>query len=251
MELRDARTSDAEGIQTVARESLAASYDAVVDDAAVDALVDTEYDPDRIESLSTDPTVTLVVAADDDDVVGFAQGHLVEGEPVLGDVDWLHVRPDARGQGVGVQLLGEVIDRLEDESAAIVRGHVIEANEDGAAFYEAHGFERRSTDAVEIGDETYDEVLYERRLDGDAEAGVVEPATGPDGEELFVDYTGSDRGTKAPFYPVFTDRALGDRWGWRCSNCDSMATAMDSSGRITCDECDNSRAATRWDASYL
>lgn len=250
MELRDARSSDVEGIQTVARDSLAASYDAILDDGEVDAVVRTEYDADRIASLTGDPTAVLVVAVDDD-VVGFAQGHLVEGDPVLGDVDWLHVHPDARGQGVGVQLLGEVVDRFEDESVAVARGRVIEANEAGAAFYEAHGFERRSTDTIEIGGATHDEARYERRLDEDDQEAVVESTAGPDGEERFVDYTGGDRGTKAPFYPVYADRPLGERWGWLCSNCGSMATAMDASGRIACSECENSRAATRWDNSYL
>lgn len=251
MELRDARNSDAEDIQTVARASLAASYETVLDDDDVEELVRTEYDADRIESMAADPSVTTVVAATDEGVAGFAQGHLVQGDPVLGDIDWLHVDPAARGEGIGVQLLGEMVDRFEDESAAVVRGHAVEANEDGGAFYEAHGFDRRSADTVDIAGETYDEGLYERRLDDSDREAVVESTSGPDGEELFVDYTGGERGTQAPFYPIYTDRSLEERWGWRCSNCESLSTAMDSSGRIACSECENTRAATRWDNSYL
>lgn len=250
MELRDARESDVSGIQRVARESLAASYDAVLDDEAVDAVVETEYGADRVAELLADPETTFVVAADDD-VAGFAQGHLVRGDPVVGDIHWLHVHPDERGQKVGVQLLGELVDRFGDENAAVVRGHVVAANEDGGAFYEAHGFEQRAVDSVEIAGETYDERVYEHRLDGSDREEIVDQVTGPDGDALFVDYAGGERGTEAPMYPVFVDEELADRWGFLCGNCESTATSMDASGRVKCEQCGNTRTATRWDDSYL
>lgn len=249
MELRDPREGDVDGIQEVARASLSASYESVLDADAIDRFVEETYGPDRIERYIEEPTSVFTVAGDGS-IDGFVQGELVEGEHVVGHVHWLHVRPDARGAGVGAQLLGEALDRMESNGAVVVRGHVLAANEDGIGFYEAHDFEEVTANTTSVGDEEYDELVFERTL-GDAGEAVAEPQEGPDGEELFVDYSGSERGTEAPFYPLFHDEGLDEKFGWLCSNCDSVETTMGSSGRIQCAHCENVRTATRWDGSYL
>ncbi|UPM43198.1 DUF5816 domain-containing protein [Halocatena salina] len=76
----------------------------------------------------------------------------------------------------------------------------------------------------------------------------MEERTHPGGETLYVDFTQAERGSKAPFYVVYnTDQK---RWGFFCSNCESFDTAVDSMGRIKCDNCSNLHKAEEWDAAH-
>lgn len=250
MEIRDARTTEASDIQQIARDSLHESYGHAIDDETIETAVDRWYAEETIEEMLSGDNSLMKVVADEDETHGFAEGELLEGEEVIGSIRWLHVSPDARGEGLGVQLLGEIIDTMENSNASLVRGHVIEANEDGAAFYEAHGFEQADTSTVDVGNREYEELVYEKRIGEGAEE-VIETIEGMDGRELYVDYAAGETGTEAPMYPTFTDRATAEQYGYMCSNCGSTDTAMSASGRIQCNNCGNTRKATRWDESYL
>ena len=77
----------------------------------------------------------------------------------------------------------------------------------------------------------------------------MERITGPDGEGLYVDRSGGRRGEKGPFYRVYeADRTT--RWGYRCRNCRTLDTAVDSMGRVHCNECGNRTKAEEWDAAH-
>lgn len=247
MEIREARDSDVEGIESVANASLKASYE-FLDESAVDDLTAEWYHPERAgEELHGEHAVWMV-AVDDGTVRGFVQATVLSGDPVVGEVDWLHVHPDARGRELGVQLLGGAMETVEKRGGAVLRGLVLEENEDGTGFYEAHGFERVGENSVDIGDRELSEAVYEKRLDEGAD--LIEAIEGEDGER-FVAYAEGERGLEAPFYPVYETDATEDQQGWFCSNCGATETTMDSSGRIKCNECGNVRKAKRWDDSYL
>jgi len=247
MEIRELRHNDASEIQAVARESLSASYGHALDDQQIESVVDQWYAEDAVGSLLSDEELIFMVAANDA-VSGYVQGEIIAGDTVIGDIHWLHVRPGERGGGLGSQLLGEVIDRMDNEGVSLVRGRVLEVNQDGVSFYREHGFTESSSSTIDLDDEEYDELLLERQL-GDQE--VLEVIEGSDGKQLYIDYTGGETGVLAPLYPTFQDEALEERHGWFCSNCNSTETSMGSSGRIDCSNCENSRKATRWDSSYL
>jgi len=251
MDVREARLDDAPGIRRVARDSFASSYDAVFDEAAIDRLVDDRFDDEGIAALDDEADQRLLVAVDEEGVAGFAQGVLIGDEPTVGDVRWLHVHPDDRRQDVGVRLLGELVRRFETDEAAFVRGSVLAGNEDGGDFFGAYGFDRRDTEPVEIDGEAYEETIYEHRLDDEVGEEIVESVAGPDGADLYVDYSGGEAGTEAPFYPLYSDESLTDRYGWQCSNCGSAETSMDADGRVQCAHCENVRTAQRWDGAYL
>ncbi|MEF8773853.1 MAG: DUF5816 domain-containing protein [Halobacteriales archaeon] len=72
----------------------------------------------------------------------------------------------------------------------------------------------------------------------------------PDGGTVYVDETVGERGSEGPFYLVYADRDGERRWGYACGNCGSLGTAMDSMGRITCNDCPNLRKPTEWDAAH-
>ncbi|WP_436930873.1 GNAT family N-acetyltransferase [Halosimplex halobium] len=249
MEIRDARASDAQGIADTARASLRESYDFLAD-GTIDEVVEEWYDGQRVADQVNDEDSAWLVAEDDDAVVGFVQGVLVDAEPPVGEIHWLHVAPDAREEGLAQQLLGGIQETFEKRGAGRLRGTVLAENEAGWSFYEADGFDRVDEREVTVAGDAYDEYVYERAMEEAAEDLVVEAVETPAGE-LFVNFSEGERGSKAPFYATYRSRDLAERYGWYCSNCESVSTAMDSMGHIECNDCGNRRKATRWDASYL
>jgi len=78
----------------------------------------------------------------------------------------------------------------------------------------------------------------------------MEQRDGPDGERLYVDRADGDIGTKGPFHVVYTDADGEQRWGYFCGHCETFDNAMDSMGRIRCNDCSNLRKAEEWDAAH-
>jgi late competence protein required for DNA uptake (superfamily II DNA/RNA helicase) len=78
----------------------------------------------------------------------------------------------------------------------------------------------------------------------------MDAVTGPDGETLYVDSAMVERGSKAPFHVVYLDADRTARWGFWCSNCETLDTAVDAMGRIECNRCRNLHKAEEWDAAH-
>lgn len=74
--------------------------------------------------------------------------------------------------------------------------------------------------------------------------------TGSEGTTLFVDQTTGKRGQKGPFYVVYTDSDAQTRWGFYCGNCQTADSAVDSMGRVQCNECSNRTKAEEWDSAH-
>lgn len=250
MDIRAAAETDVDGIRAVARASLAATYDALGADLR-EAAVEAWYGGEGLAEDLIDEDAVLRVAVDEGEVVGFAQAYLVDRREAVGRIDWIHVRPDRRGEGLGEQLLGAAETALVDAGATRLEGRVLEVNPDGLAFYEAHGYDPAGERTVTLDDESFVERSFTRSV-GDAagEPDLVEFVEGPGGESLFVAYDEGDRGSLAPFYATYTDEDRGERVGWCCGNCESLDVNMDSMGRVECDDCGNHRKPTRWDATW-
>ncbi|MFC6904077.1 DUF5816 domain-containing protein [Halalkalicoccus tibetensis] len=71
-----------------------------------------------------------------------------------------------------------------------------------------------------------------------------------DGEEAYVARDEAERGSDGPFYVVYRTRDRQERWGYLCGNCEGANTAMDTMGRIVCNDCPNQRKPTEWDAAH-
>lgn len=80
----------------------------------------------------------------------------------------------------------------------------------------------------------------------DPPGGTVE-STG-EGDPVEVHPTERTRGTAAPFYAAYRED---ERYGWMCGACQSLDVAVDPMGRFECNECENTRKPTEWDAAYL
>ena len=78
----------------------------------------------------------------------------------------------------------------------------------------------------------------------------METATTPEGEIVYVARNEGDRGSKGPFFVAYDEPERKHKYGWFCSNCDTLDTAMDTMGRIECNRCGNVRKPTEWDAAH-
>lgn len=79
---------------------------------------------------------------------------------------------------------------------------------------------------------------------------TLEASTTPDGEQVYVSRSEGLRGSEGPFFVVYVSDDADDRWGYYCSNCDTFDNAMDTMGRIACNQCGNIRKPDEWDAAH-
>jgi len=250
MDVRQATTDDMEGIRRAGTRSLKESY-GFLDEELVETAIEKWYADDPLEASLTETGDVVLVGALDGEVVAFSQNVIIgeEGDAV-GEIRWLHVDPDHRNQGIGKELLSRTREVLRGQGVSRIRGMVLAGNENGAAFYERHGFDHRTDRRIQIGDETYEERVFELGgRDGQLTADVERVTV--DGEAMYAYRDEGDSGSEGPFHPVYRDQNREELYTWLCGPCGSVDNAMDSLGRLECNECGNALKPTRWDSAYL
>lgn len=70
------------------------------------------------------------------------------------------------------------------------------------------------------------------------------------GPTVYVDESVDVVGSKGSFHPVYADAAATEPWGYFCTACTTFDNAMDTMGRIVCNECGNTRKPEEWDAAH-
>ncbi|PSP76064.1 GNAT family N-acetyltransferase [Halobacteriales archaeon QS_1_68_20] len=243
MNVREVARDDVETIRDVADASLNASYD-FLDEEVVDRAVDAWYGDEEMDDRLSDEDVLFLVAERDGEVAGFSQSHRFGQE---GRIQWLHVDPDHRGEGVGSQLLDATRDALATRGVEQISGAVLADHEGGNEFYRTHGFSIGDQRTIDLGGEMVAENVYYECIGAETE---LEPVETPD-REMYVDRSNPTRGKEGPFYPVYRSEDGSHRYGWFCSNCETVDNSEDTMGRIVCNVCENVHKADRWDASYL
>ena len=159
MDVRSAEREDVPAIQEVARQSWETDYPDVLSRETIDEGVSEWYSSERLEEQLADEDALLLVAEDDDHVVGFSHA---AWEADSGDILRLYVRPDRRREGIGSQLLKRTIDGLSQRTVERIKAMALTANDPGDEFYRSMGFLPSETAQTEIGDESYEEVVYIR-----------------------------------------------------------------------------------------
>ncbi|MHC3438900.1 N-acetyltransferase family protein [Natrialbaceae archaeon A-gly3] len=165
MKCRDATRGDAEAIGRIARASWETDYPEILSrETATDEAVEEWYGREAIErELETPGTVALVAEDERGEVVGFSHAVVTDGEATILRV---YVHPEARGEGVGTELLEATIEDASSRAADRVRAMVLTANEPGNAFYRSAGFEPAETGETVIGGDRYEERIYELESEG-------------------------------------------------------------------------------------
>lgn len=242
MDVREATPDDGSSLRTIAERSLEASYS--LSPTTIEGAVDEWYDDEALDELFADDERRVLLAEEDGEPVGFAE-LLAPPGATEADLLWLHVAPEHRGHGAGEALFEATRAAVEERGIDHLRGRVLADNAEGNAFYERQGFERAGETEVDIDGKPHVENVY---VD---EVADLEPFADDDGTRLFVDRTDVDRGSKGGFAVVYAGPDRENRYGYLCTGCERLVTAMDTMGRMECGNCGNVRKPTRWDAAYL
>jgi len=251
MKVREATADDFEAMRTTAAASMHESYDSFLDPTTIDAALDEWYGADTLAAqMEDDGTLLFVAETDAGDVAGFVQAEVVSREPTEVRILWLHVHPEERGNGIGSRLFVRAQETLVERGAERITGVVLEGNDVGTAFYEGHGFARAGEREVEVGDETHSEAVYVASDAGGTEWESLDEYD-VDGTSVYVSYSEAERGSNGPLYQAYSDDARDRKYGYFCGACHSFDVSMNSMGVVECNDCENRRKATRWDASYL
>ena len=145
--LRDARLSDYTSIAQLHVQSWRQNYRGIYGDA----FLDNEVEQNRLDTWqkrlsASDSNQQVIVAMQDDNLVGFACLQL-DDDPVFGSLlDNLHVAANVQGSGIGKRLMKECAQRIADKS----NSHrmylwVYEANTNARRVYERLGAEHFET----------------------------------------------------------------------------------------------------------
>jgi ribosomal protein S18 acetylase RimI-like enzyme len=84
----------------------------------------------------------MIIAEQDDEVIGFIAGHLTRRYHCQGELQWINVSTAQRRQGVATQLLRELGGWFTEYNAHKICVDVQPRNADARAFYTRHGAQR-------------------------------------------------------------------------------------------------------------
>jgi ribosomal protein S18 acetylase RimI-like enzyme len=155
MNVRRAHPGDAEAVRRIARDAWHETYDDVLPEARIDALVDDWYDTDGLRDDIDGPD-PFVAAAFGDEVGGFAHASPDDDDGAEAELVRIYVHPDYWGAGAGSAMLDAVCDPLERAGVERLRAVVAAANDVGRAFYERHDFTVRERRETNLSDATFD-----------------------------------------------------------------------------------------------
>lgn len=82
---------------------------------------------------------TVIAAQIEDTIVGFIAGHLTRRHECDGELEWINVFPEHRGQGVSTELLNQLWKWFLERNALKICVNVEPQNEAGRKFYAKHG----------------------------------------------------------------------------------------------------------------
>ncbi|QLD90124.1 GNAT family N-acetyltransferase [Natronomonas salina] len=247
MELTTDEKSDGETFRDIAGRSMRASYSLSPDQ--IENVVHTAFGDEAVADRAENDDEVVVTAEEDGEMVGFATGTVTDTDD--GEIDWLFVAPEARGQEIGTQLFEEVQAELEARGAETVRALVLSENEEGEMFFEQFGLEQTGSREQAIGDQDFATHVYGPHGDEtDEELHKPDTVTTEDGDTV---YTGDEElsGKQAPFLVLYEDDDRTEQYGFFCTNCGTMANAADGLDRVDCDTCGNESRAEEWDGGYL
>jgi len=195
MEIRTAKGNDADDIAQAARASLSESYSHFVGDATIDEMVEQWYAPDRIRELLDDDHVVFDVVEEDDEVVGFAQGrHRRDGADRRRDS--LAPRRPGRTRGRDRRPASWATSRRRSRTARppSSAGSSSKRTRRGRGSTPTTASRTHGGDVDRIGDQEFDEIVFEKQLGDEPAEQVLEAITGPDDRELFVNFSEGERG---------------------------------------------------------
>jgi L-amino acid N-acyltransferase YncA len=126
-----------------------------------------EPDPERWYALIEDGAVSILMAEDDGELLGFSacgESRDEDAAPGVGEVRSFFVAAGLWGRGVGRALMSAVLDSLRERGCTEATVWSFAANERANRFYEAHGFTRDGAERTEAAWADLLELRYRRSL---------------------------------------------------------------------------------------
>jgi GNAT superfamily N-acetyltransferase len=120
-----------------------------------------------MQSLLADPAVTLLMAEEDGEALGYCtsgESRDPDASAAVGEVRTLFVAPAAWRRGAGSALMAAALDDLRERGYSEATVWSFADNERANRFYEGRGFERDGADRTEEEWADAQEVRYRRRL---------------------------------------------------------------------------------------
>jgi L-amino acid N-acyltransferase YncA len=124
-------------------------------------------DPERWYALIEDGTVSMLMAEEDGELLGFSacgESRDEDAAPGVGEVRSLFVAAGRWGQGVGRELMAAALESLRERGCTEATVWSFAANKRANRFYEAHGFTRDGAERTEEAWANLREVRYRRSL---------------------------------------------------------------------------------------
>ena len=247
MDIREATPDDSERIARVAESSFNASFAFSPEEIAT--IVEEAFSEEALSERLTDSEGWFLAAEAELDgeavLAGFLDG------TAAGRIRWLHVDPEARGQGIATAL----IERLrEDHGDQPLTWEVLDDAVEGGGFCEQFGLAEQGRDSLEIGGHEFGVTVYgegDRTEEPNEPSVPVPEAVSADGESRPLDRENPIPGQEAPFFRTFVTDARESPYGYFCSQCGSTDVTADGLDRLECGDCGNTHLADEWDDSYL
>jgi GNAT superfamily N-acetyltransferase len=126
-----------------------------------------EPDPERWYALIEDGTVSMLMAEEDGELLGFSacgESRDEDAAPGVGEVRSFFVAAGLWGRGVGRALMSAVLDSLRERGCTEATLWSFAANERANRFYESHGFTRDGAERTEASWADLLELRYRRSL---------------------------------------------------------------------------------------
>jgi GNAT superfamily N-acetyltransferase len=126
-----------------------------------------EVNAERWYELIEDPGVSMLMAEEGDELLGFSacgESRDDDADPSVGEVRSFFVAAGCWGRGVGRELMAAVLDSLRERGCTEATVWSFAANERANAFYERAGFTRDGAEKTEATWAHLPEVRFRRSL---------------------------------------------------------------------------------------
>ncbi|MBR6029670.1 MAG: GNAT family N-acetyltransferase [Clostridia bacterium] len=160
MIIRQAREEDVRQIAEIVVEDWKIAYSGIMDSDFLDSLsVEQEYQKDLRRYRE------YVVAAEGDEVLGFAWNRTMEDETADCEIIALYVRYARRGGGIGRALMAHSMAAFREAGKKIMIIWCLRDNHESRAFYERMGGKADQDGTHRWGDREYAMISYLYQLD--------------------------------------------------------------------------------------
>jgi ribosomal protein S18 acetylase RimI-like enzyme len=172
MILRPATVEDLPALVTLARAGFSDAFGHNYAPEDLAAFLDEHRSPARVGASIADPDVQVMLACDDDGLIGYCTTYFRKGfderpEPrparpaLLGQ---LYCASDATGRGVGAALIEDALAEARQRGCDAVQLSVWAENLGAQRFYARYGFEKVADIDFWVGNHRDDEFLLELRI---------------------------------------------------------------------------------------